>query len=112
MTELRIDDTALNHDGGAMVDEADDLVSDLAALARTLTELGEAWGDDEVGASFGPAYLGFVEHVVSAVVTYRDQLADTGVVLPAGGATLVDEDRSQGERAASIVRPVNEPTGF
>ncbi|GIJ70394.1 hypothetical protein [Virgisporangium ochraceum] len=109
---LSVDGTALNRDGGALADESDDLVGDLANLARTLTDLGEAWGDDELGASFGPAYLGFVEHVVSAVVTYGDQIAGTGVALPAGGATIVDEDRSQGDRAASIVRPTGEPAQF
>lgn len=78
--------------GAAFVRESPALQDALNRLRSTLDGLGEPWGDDEPGTSFGREYKPNAQALMNALGTLVEGLATTGEGLGRMGANYDGSD--------------------
>lgn len=76
--QLDVRSEMLRTAGAAFVRESPALKDALERLRSTLDGLGEPWGDDEPGISFGKGYKPNAQALMNALGTLVEGLATTG----------------------------------
>lgn len=90
--QLDVGSEILRTAGAAFVMESPALKDALDQLRSTLDGLGEPWGDDEPGTSFGKGYKPNAQALMSALGTLVEGLATTGEGLGRMGSNYDGSD--------------------
>jgi hypothetical protein len=88
---MRVDPADLESVGRAIGRCADDLMTGLQQLERTVTS-NSPWGADEPGSLFGMAYTEVLGHAMDVYGSHVQQLADAAQRLSAWATTTAQVD--------------------